>query len=137
MMTDYESSDARSRVQAALEGERARIVRLCAHLSGEPAVAEDLAQETLIEAWRHLDHLRDVNAYQAWLTGIARNICLRWRRRRHRERNRELRVIQGTHVTAGELGDTLAADVDLEVANHHAAAIQHPAGAVTARSDDL
>ena len=33
-----------------LEGERARLVRLCARLTGDPTAAEDLAQETLVEA---------------------------------------------------------------------------------------
>jgi hypothetical protein len=37
--------------------ERAHVVRLCTALTGNSEVAEDLAQETLLEAWRHLDGL--------------------------------------------------------------------------------
>ena len=34
------------------ESERRRLVRLCATISGDRDAAEDLAQETLLEAWR-------------------------------------------------------------------------------------
>jgi RNA polymerase sigma-70 factor (ECF subfamily) len=71
-----------------LAGERARLVRLCARLSGDRDAAEDLAQETLIEAWRHQDRLLDRQGAGRWLAAIARNVCLRWARRRGRERMR-------------------------------------------------
>jgi RNA polymerase sigma factor (sigma-70 family) len=61
-------------------GERDRLVRLCARLSGAPGAAEDLAQEVLAEAVRSGHRLRDPDAVSAWLNGIARNVCLRWRR---------------------------------------------------------
>src|SRR5262249_52357573 len=72
-------------IEAALPAERARLVRLCARLSGDPDAAEDLAQETLIEAWRHRQRLHDPQGYTHWLSAIARNVCLRWARRRGRE----------------------------------------------------
>jgi RNA polymerase sigma-70 factor (ECF subfamily) len=65
--------------------EWARLVRLCASLSGNADVAEDLAQETLIEAWRHAQSLRNPDALRPWLSGIARNVCLRWSRGQARE----------------------------------------------------
>lgn len=60
--------------------ERASLVRLCARLSGQSAAAEDLAQETMLEAWRHRHALRQPDRAEAWLGGIARNVCLRWLR---------------------------------------------------------
>jgi RNA polymerase sigma-70 factor (ECF subfamily) len=66
-------------------GEQARLVRLCAYLSGDPAAADDLAQETLLEAWRNRHKLVEPQGYSAWLSAIARNVCLRWKRRRGRE----------------------------------------------------
>ncbi|HKB48260.1 MAG TPA: RNA polymerase sigma factor, partial [Ktedonobacterales bacterium] len=60
--------------------ERARLVRLCARVTGDAAVAEDLAQETLLEAWRSQQALRDPERFSAWLAGIARNVSLRWMR---------------------------------------------------------
>lgn len=62
--------------------ERARLVRLCAVLSGDREAAEDLAQETLLEAWRHRHKLTDPHGADRWLTAIARNVCLRWGRTR-------------------------------------------------------
>ncbi|MDQ6833351.1 MAG: RNA polymerase sigma factor [Chloroflexota bacterium] len=63
-------------------GERSRIMRLCAHLTGDTDAAEDLAQETLSEAWRNRHTLRDPERRVQWLTGIARNVCHRWARDR-------------------------------------------------------
>jgi RNA polymerase sigma factor (sigma-70 family) len=64
--------------------ERARLVRLCAVLSGDRDAAEDLAQETLLEAWRHRHKLTEGRGADRWLTAIARNVCLRWGRTRGR-----------------------------------------------------
>ena len=72
-------------LNSALFAERARLVRLCASLTGAPSAAEDLAQETLLEAWRSWAKLADRQALAPWLSGIARNVCRRWRRRRGRE----------------------------------------------------
>jgi RNA polymerase sigma-70 factor (ECF subfamily) len=68
----------------ALHAERARLVRLCARLTGDPDAAEDLAQDALVEAWRHEHALRDPAKRGPWLAGIARNVCLRWARQRTR-----------------------------------------------------
>ncbi len=64
-----------------LQGQRSRLVGLCARLTGNGFVAEDLAQEALLEAWRHHDKLRDPQRVHQWLSGIARNVCRRWRQR--------------------------------------------------------
>src|SRR5581483_9707831 len=64
--------------------ERARLVRLCAALSGDRGAAEDLAQETLLEAWRQRHKVTDARGADRWLTAIARNVCLRWGRTRGR-----------------------------------------------------
>lgn len=85
---------AQESLPAVFARERARLVRLCARLSGSPAAAEDLAQETLLEAWRHHHDLREPDRLEAWLGGIARNVCLRWLRSDHRD---------GAHLIAPSL----------------------------------
>src|SRR4051812_12452812 len=61
---------------------RTRLVRLCSLVSGDPSAADDLAQETLLEAWRHQHRLTDPSGADAWLNAIARNVCRRWLRAR-------------------------------------------------------
>jgi RNA polymerase sigma-70 factor (ECF subfamily) len=65
--------------------DHARLVRLCAAISGNRQAADDLAQETLLEAWRIRDKLHDPEGIDAWLAAIARNVCRRWARRHGRE----------------------------------------------------
>jgi DNA-directed RNA polymerase specialized sigma24 family protein len=64
---------------------RRRLVRLCATISGDAQAAEDLAQETLLEAWRNAHKLHDPSGADRWVAAIARNVCLRWARRRGRD----------------------------------------------------
>lgn len=102
--------------------ERARIVRLCAHLSGDRHAAEDLAQETLLEAWRRRHKLSPgatADERGRWLSAIARNVCLRWARRRGREivwgggRFSSPMAADGAGEAA-RIDDGLADDFDLE-----------------------
>jgi RNA polymerase sigma factor (sigma-70 family) len=77
-------TDSTIDLQHTLEAERRRIVRLCAYLTGDPDAAEDIAQEVMIAAWRGIDRLRDPEALHGWLSGIARNMSLRWLRQHGR-----------------------------------------------------
>ena len=56
-------------------------------MTGSPADAEDLAQETFIEAFRQLASFRAEAKFSSWLYRIAVNLCLNWqkgqRRRQH------------------------------------------------------
>jgi DNA-directed RNA polymerase specialized sigma24 family protein len=72
-------------VQAEAMLERARLVRLCTRLTGNVDVAEDLAQETLFEAWRHSYKLREPEGRDRWLSAVARTVCRRWARDQGRE----------------------------------------------------
>jgi RNA polymerase sigma-70 factor (ECF subfamily) len=72
-------------LENVLPSEWPRLVRLCAYFTGDRDAAEDLAQETLIEAWRHQNRVYDSQGYASWLAAIARNVSLRWVRQRGRE----------------------------------------------------
>jgi len=98
--------------------ERARLVRLCTHLTGDPDAAEDLAQETIFEAWRHESDLRDLDRRSQWLSGIARNVCLRWVRRRGRE------LARVDRLGIKDVGELPAAyDLELELEREELAAL--------------
>ena len=96
-----------------LSAERPRLVRLCARLSGSREAAEDLAQETLLVAWRHAGRLQEPEQYAPWLSGIARNVCLQWSRRHYGERARLAQ--QGQSESAEDLHERLPDSFDLEV----------------------
>src|SRR5262245_40122961 len=78
--TGYLGGEMSAMTQAELWGEadRRRLVGLCAAVSGDREAAEDLAQETLLEAWRNAHKLRDPEGVDRWLAAIARNVCRRW-----------------------------------------------------------
>jgi RNA polymerase sigma factor (sigma-70 family) len=44
--------------------------------SGSPTVADDLAQECFLQAWRNLNHLKSTGAFGGWLRRIAVNVWL-------------------------------------------------------------
>lgn len=57
----------------------------CLHLTGDPARAEDVVQETLLRAWQHpevLDGSR--GSPRSWLFTVARNLVIdEWRSKRY------------------------------------------------------
>ena len=102
-----------AQLEAALPAERERLVRLCAGLTGDSDAAEDLAQETLIEAWRNAHKLYDLSGSTQWLSAIARNVSLRWSRTRSRERAH--RAEPGGEDGAATALDEVPAGFDVEV----------------------
>ncbi len=69
-----------SHLDSLLTSARPRLLRLVRRRGVPLESAEDIVQQTCIEAWRHLDHLRSPASFDAWLDGICRNLCLRWAR---------------------------------------------------------
>ena len=92
--------------EKALESYRPRLVRLCARLSGSGEWAEELAQETLIEAWRNWHKLERGEVSFAWLARIAQFIVRRWQRKqaRHFRREQSLTELDLELLSYEELG---------------------------------
>ncbi len=103
-------------MEALFLAERPRLLRLCGRLSGQPAAAEDLVQETFFQAWKHADRLPDGTQAAPWLSGIARNVCLHWSRRHYRERAHLYPPVQGETPLENDTLELLDPDFDLEVA---------------------
>ncbi|MCI0646310.1 MAG: RNA polymerase sigma factor, partial [Chloroflexi bacterium] len=99
-----------SHLHLTLEKERPRLVRLCTSWLGDPVAAEDVVQETLLEAWRKIENLRDPQAFRGWLSGIARNMSLR----RLRRQGRDLAIIQ-TSLQTSDILSTIPSSLDFEV----------------------
>lgn len=57
-------------------------------LTGDLQEAQDLAQETLAQAWRHWSRIRDYDNPSAWARRVLHNLAVsRWRRARLRRRH--------------------------------------------------
>lgn len=96
--------------------ERSRLVGLCRKLTGNSDVAEDLAQETLLLAWRNIEGLREPEKRAQWLAGIARNVSLRWLRQQGRDQAHSLLLPQDTEAgDAATLEELVADEFDLEI----------------------
>lgn len=93
--------------------EQPRLVRLCSHLTGDSHAAEDLAQETLLIAWRRRDQLTEPAGVAHWLATIARNVC-RHHQRGQTRRERHLPSVDLTPET-DPIDLARATDFDLEV----------------------
>ncbi|MDB6016429.1 MAG: polymerase subunit sigma-24 [Pedosphaera sp.] len=53
-------------------------------MTGSVAEAEDLAQDTFIQAFRQIGGYRAEARLSSWLYRIAVNLCLNWQKRQHR-----------------------------------------------------
>jgi RNA polymerase sigma-70 factor, ECF subfamily len=54
---------------------RAQVVAWCYRLSGDRALAPDLAQDVFVKAYSSLDRFRSDSKFTTWLYVIARNRC--------------------------------------------------------------
>ncbi len=57
------------------------IQSLCYRMTGSLADADDLAQETFIQAYLHRESFRGDSKLSSWLYRIAMNQCLNWKSR--------------------------------------------------------
>ena len=61
-----------------------RLLSRCRRIVGDTAAAEDIAQETLLRAWLGRDRMREEEV-GAWLTVVARNLCISYLRRQKKQ----------------------------------------------------
>ena len=83
-----------------VEHYRAPIVRYLLRLTGDHEVAQDLAQDTFIQAYRSILKTRSELAFKAWLYRIATNNARQFHRRR--------RLLSFIPFTGSETSDTPA-----------------------------
>jgi RNA polymerase sigma factor (sigma-70 family) len=87
---------------------RPRLRRL-AQLRGVAADAiEDVVQETLLEAWTHLDRLHTPEGCSAWLDAICRNVCRRQARQHAIDRQHLSPLLVSHRDDASGSGETEA-----------------------------
>ena len=86
---------------------RARILRLAAYSTGDPDLAETIAQETLLRAWRGRDSFRGECSIRTWLTSIAIKVT---RDHQRSKRFRFWRQVRNTAVDVHEVASFIPGD---------------------------
>jgi RNA polymerase sigma-70 factor, ECF subfamily len=71
-------------VESLIKMHQRMLHALTFRMTGSMADAEDLAQETFIQAFQCLGEFRGDAAFSSWLYRIAMNKCLNWRKREQR-----------------------------------------------------
>lgn len=65
-----------------------RVYGVALRMAGNPADADDLAQEVFLTAWRSIGSFRSGSSFYTWLYRITVNTSLTFLKRRSREKNR-------------------------------------------------
>ena len=74
--TQAPRGSAPDRVEDQLEQHRVALTGYCYRMLGSTFEAEDAVQETMVRAWRNIDHFEGRSALKSWLYSIATNVCL-------------------------------------------------------------
>jgi RNA polymerase sigma factor (sigma-70 family) len=85
-----------------------RLSALAARLLGDAVEAEDLTQETLLQAYLGLDRLRDAERFSSWSYGIALNLA---KMRLRSRRNGALPEVDATRLAALVAADPSPAEI--------------------------
>ena len=92
-----------------VELHQARVRALARGLVGEAALAEDVAQEAFVRAWRGLAGFRNESSFSAWLCAITRRTAMELARGRRQEV-----PLEHAAATADRRGGDPVLRVDLE-----------------------
>ena len=87
------------------------ILRMCALYLGDAALAQDLAQETFLRAYQHMESFRGDSSEKTWLTHIAVNVCRDLQRKgwfRHEDRRVSLDTLPEPAAPCTAQQDALA-----------------------------
>ncbi|MHC4482754.1 MAG: RNA polymerase sigma factor [Planctomycetota bacterium] len=68
-----------------------RVFAICLGMLGNTHDAEDIAQQALLKGFTDIGELRDSEQFGAWISRIAKNLCIDFIRRQKRRRNALLR----------------------------------------------
>ncbi|MGD0743555.1 MAG: RNA polymerase sigma factor [Verrucomicrobiota bacterium] len=93
-----------SAFEALVRNHQQMVHALTFRMTGSPADAEDLAQETFLRAYEQIGSFNARSKFSTWLCSIAVHACLNWRRdeaRRFRAQSNCAREMTGRQVETG------------------------------------
>jgi len=79
-------------------------------MTGSLADAEDLAQETFIQAYRQLSSYQGTAKFSTWLYRIGVNVCLNWRKRETRRNQIHAHWVESTAAPQSDTNSRADAD---------------------------
>ena len=77
-LQDLSADPVRAAAERWMETARPRLLRFARSRGIAPDAVEDVAQETLMEAWRRINTLTAPSGFDAWLNVICHNVCRRY-----------------------------------------------------------
>ncbi len=103
------------------DAERSDILRTLTIWTQNQTAAEDLTQQTMLEAWKSERQPPDPE-WRPWLFGIARNMFYRWRRDLARDLRRTIAMPETDAIFEATASDI---DLDIELERNEIAALLH------------
>ena len=111
-----------SEVEALIQEHRRLVFSICYRMTGCVQDAEDLSQETFVQAFRKHAQFRGESQVSAWLRRIAVNRCLNWKAKRAR-----LESVHQSFAENLEVVEQSGQDVECSQAVHEALMKLQPA----------
>lgn len=96
----------------------ARVVAICHARTGRMAIAEELAQETLLRGFRSLKTIRSPERFGSWICGIAHRVCLDWHKSKQAGQI-QLSTADGTDSSHQLMADQEDVDESVQNAEEH------------------
>ncbi|PON15275.1 hypothetical protein C2W62_24680 [Candidatus Entotheonella serta] len=84
ILNDIADGDYRRALGTLVRGYQQTMIGFCRNMLGEDAVAEETAQDVLLDAYKAMPRFRQQASVRTWLFAIARKKCLQVRRNRDR-----------------------------------------------------
>lgn len=97
--------DDDNEVAAFCRDVRPQLVGVLSLHVGSAAVAEELAQETLVRVWERWPKVRELDSPHGWVHRVGLNLARSWWRRRRAEQRAHDRQAAGAERVAAEGGD--------------------------------
>jgi RNA polymerase sigma-70 factor (ECF subfamily) len=81
-------------------------------MTGSLGDAEDLSQETFVQAFRRLDGFREEVKFSSWLYRIAVNLCINWRKSRTRRERAHTNWAEHEAIVGGKCAAMSSAELE-------------------------
>jgi RNA polymerase sigma-70 factor (ECF subfamily) len=97
--------------EGLLVAARPRLRRLAQLRGVAPDAIDDVVQETLLEAWKHLNRLQAPEGFHAWVDEICRNVCRRYARKKQTDLLRHVPLLYPYQFDDDEHGEAEATGI--------------------------